>query len=64
MIHHAPQPLVADALNIVCRDIAAVLVMGHQDSSDIATHYVERIGDERLRRVTDHVRQWVNSSAA
>lgn len=34
------------------------LVMGHQDGSDIATHYVERIGDERLRRVTEHVRTW------
>jgi integrase len=35
---------------------AVDLVMGHQDGSDIATHYVERIGDERLRRVTQHVR--------
>ncbi|MDQ7012440.1 MAG: tyrosine-type recombinase/integrase [Planctomycetota bacterium] len=38
------------------------LIMGHQDSSDIATHYIERIGDERLRRVTDYVRQWAQRS--
>jgi integrase len=36
---------------------AVDLVMGHQDGSDIATHYVERIGDERLLRITHHVRQ-------
>lgn len=32
------------------------MIMGHQDGSDIAVHYVERIGDERLRKVTDFVR--------
>jgi integrase len=33
-------------------------IMGHADS-DIAGHYRERISDERLRKVTDHVRAWL-----
>ncbi|MBK7404818.1 MAG: hypothetical protein IPJ41_09345 [Phycisphaerales bacterium] len=42
------------------RDRPAIdLVMGHQSGSDIAVHYVERIGDERLRTVTEHVRAWL-----
>ncbi|QKK07449.1 MAG: hypothetical protein HND58_04280 [Planctomycetota bacterium] len=46
---------VADEVN----DRPAIdLIMGHQDGGDIASHYIERIGDERLRRVTDHVRVW------
>ena len=46
---------VADEVN----DRPAVdLVMGHQDGQDIATHYVEKISDERLRRVAEHVRGW------
>lgn len=32
------------------------LIMGHENGSDISTHYVERISDERLRAVADHVR--------
>lgn len=35
------------------------LVMGHEPGGDIATHYIERIGDERLRKVADHVRDWL-----
>ena len=35
--------------------VAVGLVMGHVDDS-MAAHYRERIGDDRLRRVTDHVR--------
>jgi hypothetical protein len=37
---------------------AVDLVMGHENGADIATHYVERIGDERLRKVAEHVRGW------
>jgi integrase len=33
-------------------------IMGHA-SDDISTHYRERISDERLRKVTDHVRAWL-----
>ncbi len=46
---------VADA----CRDMPAVdLIMGHNDPS-MAAHYRERIDDERLKSVTDHVRAWL-----
>ncbi len=38
---------------------AVDLVMGHENGQDIATHYVEKIGDERLRRVTQRVRSWL-----
>jgi integrase len=38
------------------------LIMGHEDSSDMATHYVERIGVERLRKITEHVRTWTFGS--
>lgn len=34
------------------------LIMGHENGNDISTHYVERVGDERLRRVVEHVRAW------
>lgn len=37
---------------------AVDLIMGHENGADIATHYVERIGDERLRAVAAHVRSW------
>jgi len=42
------------------RDRPAVdLIMGHENGRDVATHYVERISDERLRAVTEHVRVWL-----
>lgn len=34
-------------------------LMGHENGADIAVAYVERISDERLRKVTDHVRGWL-----
>ena len=46
---------VADA----ARDpVATDLIMGHADPS-MGAHYRERISDERLRAVTNHVRQWL-----
>lgn len=40
-------------------DFPAILrIMGHSDHT-ISDHYRERISDERLRRVVDHVRSWV-----
>ncbi len=38
--------------------LATSHVMGHVDAST-AGHYRERISDDRLRAVTDHVRQWL-----
>ena len=32
--------------------------MGHGDQT-MASHYRERIGDDRLKAVTDHVRSWL-----
>ncbi len=41
------------------RDFLAVRsIMGHADN-DIASAYRERIGDERLKAVTEHVRGWL-----
>jgi integrase len=37
---------------------AADFIMGHTDPS-MRGHYVERIEDERLKAVTDHVRRWL-----
>lgn len=37
---------------------ATDLIMGHTDNS-MAGHYRERIGEDRLRRVVDHVRAWL-----
>lgn len=37
---------------------AADLLMGHE-SPHMSSHYRERISDERLRAVTDHVRSWL-----
>lgn len=39
------------------------LIMGHENGADIATHYVERIDDERLRKVVEHVRGWLFTPA-
>ena len=42
-----------------CRDFVAVSsIMGHVGTS-ISDHYRERIGDDRLRAVVDHVRCWL-----
>jgi integrase len=38
--------------------VAVDLVMGHTDPS-MAGHYRERVADDRLRAVTDHVRAWL-----
>ncbi len=38
--------------------IATSAIMGHADSS-MAGQYRETISDERLRRVTDHVHDWL-----
>jgi hypothetical protein len=36
------------------------LIMGHvPGTNDMAAVYRQRIGDDRLRRVADHVRSWV-----
>lgn len=46
---------VADA---VLDDTAVNLIMGHCDSS-MAAHYRERVGKDRLQKVTEHVRAWL-----
>ena len=46
------------------RDFPAVqLVMGHSDNS-MASHYRERIADDRLEAVAERVRKWVLGAAA
>ena len=43
------------------RDFVAVSsIMGHVDQS-ISSHYRDKIGDDRLQAVTDHVHQWLFS---
>jgi integrase len=42
--------------------VAVDYIMGHA-RDDMASVYRERIGDERLRAVADHVRQWLFASA-
>jgi integrase len=44
--------------------VAVRCIMGHAGGGDIADAYRERISDERLRKVTDHVRKWLFSPAA
>lgn len=41
-------------------DDAVDLIMGHTDSADMGALYTQRIGDERLLQVTNHVRKWLN----
>lgn len=41
---------------------AVDLVMGHEPGGDIATHYIERIADDRLAKVSEHVRGWLFGS--
>lgn len=38
---------------------AADLIMGHANDNNMASVYRERISDERLRAVTDHVHDWL-----
>jgi integrase len=38
---------------------AVDLVMGHEASRDIATHYIESVDDDRLRKVAQHVHGWL-----
>jgi integrase len=46
------------------RDFPAVqLVMGHADNT-MASHYRERISDDRLEAVAEHVRKWLFGAAA
>lgn len=42
--------------------VACDLIMGHNDPS-MAAHYRERIDDDRLKAVTDHVRKWMFGDA-
>ncbi|WP_146409191.1 tyrosine-type recombinase/integrase [Allorhodopirellula heiligendammensis] len=46
-------------------DFAAVKVlMGHvKDKRDMTSRYAQGVGDERIKAVTDHVRQWVLNGA-
>jgi integrase len=37
---------------------AADIIMGHADAS-MGGHYVEAIGDDRLRQIANHVREWL-----
>jgi integrase len=37
---------------------AVDLIMGHENGQDIANSYVERVADERLWKVAEHVRKW------
>jgi integrase len=47
------------------RDFVAVRrIMGHAGGNDIADHYRERISDERLVAVTEHVRGWLFQAKA
>lgn len=39
--------------------VAVRRIMGHKIPGDIAEKYRERISDDRLRRVTDHVHDWL-----
>ena len=43
--------------------VAVDMIMGHKVSG-MKAHYIERIGDDRLRRVVEHVRQWVFAETA
>jgi len=43
---------------------AAMLTMGHcEDAEDMGSVYVEHISDERLRRISEHVRTWFLNGA-
>lgn len=40
------------------------LIMGHENGADIATAYIEHIGEDRLQKVVDHVRTWMYGKSA
>jgi integrase len=44
--------------------LAVRSIMGYADGQDIAGHYRERMADERLRKVTEHVRVWLFGQGA
>lgn len=55
-LRHAFRTIADETLDPVAID----LIMGHTpDANDMSAHYRERIGDERLLAVSNHVRQWV-----
>jgi hypothetical protein len=39
--------------------IAVRTLMGHTFSGDISARYRERVSDDRLRKVTEHIRFWL-----
>ncbi len=39
--------------------LAVRSIMGHAGGNDVADHYRERVSDDRLRKVADHVRGWL-----
>ena len=43
--------------------LLANFVMGHE-ADDMASHYQERISDDRLRRVSNHVHAWLFNATA
>ncbi len=43
--------------------IAVRKIMGHTFSGDVSAIYRERINDDRLRKMTDHVRAWLFGAA-
>jgi len=39
--------------------LAVRTIMGHAGGNDVADHYRERVSDDRLRKVVEHVRAWL-----
>ena len=42
-------------------DLALKAIMGHSDGSTLYEHYAYGVYLPRLKRVTDHVRDWLNT---
>lgn len=53
-LRHTFRTVADDTLDAVAID----LVMGHKDES-MAAHYRERVADQRVKRVCEHVRNWL-----